>query len=73
MKPKGLAGCVRGNATAAYTYAYDAEGMTTNAISREACLLKKDPKITQRLEELEAVSSLMVGGCNRLNYYLIQD
>lgn len=36
----------------AYRHAYSAKGMSDNAIYREASLLMKNPKITQRLEEL---------------------
>ena len=36
----------------AYKDAYDAEGMSDNAIDREASLLMKNPKIAQRHKEL---------------------
>lgn len=36
----------------AYKEAYNCENMSDNAIDREACLLAKNPKIVQRLEEL---------------------
>lgn len=36
----------------AYRNAYSAKGMSDNAIYKEASLLMKNPKITQRLEEL---------------------
>lgn len=38
----------------AYKDAYDCKGMSDNAISREASLLMKNPKITQRHSELGA-------------------
>lgn len=38
----------------AYKNAYNAEKMSDNAISREACLLLKTPKIAQRHAELGA-------------------
>lgn len=38
----------------AYKNAYDCENMSDNAISREASLLMKNPKITQRHKELGA-------------------
>lgn len=38
----------------AYKDAYNAEKMSDNAISREACLLLKNPKIAQRHAELGA-------------------
>lgn len=41
----------------AYKDSYDAEGMSDNAISREASLLMKNPKIAQRHKELvEAIA-----------------
>lgn len=36
----------------AYKDAYSAENMSDNAISREACLLLKNPKVAQRHKEL---------------------
>lgn len=36
----------------AYKDAYDAEGMSDNAIDREASLLMKNPKVAQRHKEL---------------------
>ncbi len=43
-----------GNASEAYRRSYDADGMSQNAISREACVMLGRPKITQRLAELRA-------------------
>ena len=40
------------NQREAYKDAYDAEGMSDNAIDREACLLMKNPKVAQRHKEL---------------------
>ena len=40
------------NQREAYKDAYNASGMSDNAIDREASLLMKNPKLTQRLREL---------------------
>ena len=40
----------------AYKDAYNAERMSDNAISREACLLLQNPKIAQRHKELGAMT-----------------
>ena len=41
-----------GNASEAYRRAYDAGGMSMNALNREACLMLDNPKIAQRISEL---------------------
>lgn len=41
-----------GNASEAYRRAYDAGGMSQNALNREASLLVDNPKVAQRLIEL---------------------
>ena len=38
----------------AYKAAYNAKNMSNNSIDREACLLLKNPKVTQRFEELRS-------------------
>lgn len=54
----------------AYKDAYDAEGMSDNAISREASLLMKNPKIAQRHKELGqgAVNKTIMTAQERLEY-----
>ena len=49
-----VAGDSKGSATAAYKAAYDAEGMKPASIHREACVTLDNPKITQRIEQLNA-------------------
>ena len=44
----------RGNASAAYAYSHDAEGMSDKTINEAACRLKKDSKVAARLVELGA-------------------
>lgn len=54
----------------AYKGAYNAKGMSDNAIDREACLLLKNPKIAQRHKELvdmAATDSIMTAQ-ERLEY-----
>ena len=41
------------NQRKSYQHAYDAEGMSDNAVDREACLLLKNPKVAQRLAEMQ--------------------
>jgi len=43
-----------GNQSAAYRIAFDAEDMNVNTIYVEACKLHGNPKITQRIKELQA-------------------
>jgi len=42
------------NQATAYRLAYDAEAMNQNSVYREACLLNGNPKITQRIKELQS-------------------
>lgn len=44
---------VCGNQSAAYRIAFDAEDMNINTVYVEACKLHSDPKITQRIKELQ--------------------
>lgn len=44
---------VCGNQSTAYRIAYDAESMNANSVARDACLLHADPKISQRIKELQ--------------------
>lgn len=55
-KQEKFAQCVADGMTQADAYraAYDANGMSDNAIYREASLLLNNPKIAQRLSELKA-------------------
>lgn len=41
------------NQRKSYQHAYNAEGMSDNAVDREACLLLKNPKVAQRLAEMQ--------------------
>lgn len=41
------------NQRKSYQHAYDADGMSDNAVDREACLLLKNPKVAQRLAEMQ--------------------
>lgn len=54
----------------AYKNAYSAKSMSDNAIYREASLLMKNPKITQRLEELneKAAIGAIMSAQDRLIY-----
>lgn len=54
----------------AYKDAYDAEGMSDNAISREASLLMRNPKIAQRHKELgqDALNRTIMTAQERLEF-----
>ncbi len=54
----------------AYKDAYDAEGMSDNAIDREASLLIRNPKVAQRHKELgqEALNRTIMTAQERLEY-----
>lgn len=43
-----------GNASEAYRQSYDAAGMSTNSVHREAHALLENPKVAARLDELQA-------------------
>lgn len=61
----------------AYRDAYNADGMSDNAVSREASLLMKNPKISQRHKELgeDTRKSTIMTAQERLEYLskIIQD
>lgn len=54
----------------AYKRAYDADGMSDNAIDREASLLMKNPKVSQRFLNLrdELVKPTILSAQERLEY-----